>query len=183
MAQRVSLRFNMDKGARLWMIKYARQQIWRVQDGSYDLDDLIQDGIVTWYRIAEKYKNEVDAKKHLMSLFQVSFMNYINTMSKKRGRQKPLQCAYDPAMNDLLPDPEMATFYTLCQNAPDEIKKILQFMEDDGNCQQLQGLMRLYDDGTRETLGQRLRRLCGLPDDVDITAMLRAHFGDVSIPT
>src|ERR1700734_1858383 len=98
MAQRVSLRFNMDKGARLWMIKFARQQIWRVQDGSYDLDDLIQDGIVTWYRIAEKYKNEVDAKKHLMSLFQVSFMNYINTMSKKRGRQKPLQCAYDPAM-------------------------------------------------------------------------------------
>lgn len=176
MATRVSLRFPMDQGAKRWMIKYARQKLWCVQDGSYDLDDLIQDGFVTWFRIVERYKNNVDAQKHMMALFQVSFINYINNLAKWRGREKPLACAYDPIMNDLLPDPEMATFYTLCQNAPDEIKKVIRFMENADNCQKLQGLMRLYDDGTRETLGQRLRRLCNLPANVDIVAMLKSYF-------
>lgn len=183
MAARQKLRFNIDQPARLWLIKYARQHIWRVQDGSYDLDDLIQDGLVTWYRIAERYGTDVSARKHLMSLFQVSFINYINTLSTRRFREKPLRCEYNPAMNELLPDAELATFYTLCQTAPDEIKKVISFLDDDSNCRKLQGLMRIRENGTRETLGQRLRRLCDLPNGTYIADMIRQHFGDLSFPT
>ncbi len=177
MVARIKLRFDMDQGARLWLIKYARKNLWRVQDDSYDFDDLVQDGFITWYKVAEKYGNDVSARKHQMSLFQVSFINYVNTLSTKRFREKPLSCEYDPAMNELLPDAELATFYTLCQTAPSEIKKVISFLDDDSNCQKLQGLMHLRENGTRETLGQRLRRLCDLSDEVDIVGMLQRHFG------
>jgi hypothetical protein len=93
----------MDDGAKLWMMKYARRHFWRVSSWC-DLDDLIQDGYMTYYRIVAKYcyprrryitqhgqvmpprpkARPVKDRPHLMALFKLAFAQHIDELAKRR---------------------------------------------------------------------------------------------------
>lgn len=58
----------------------ARRHMWKMNH-YYDLEDLIQDGFLCWYKVCDKYADDVDRSKHLMALFKTTFLNHIHRVA------------------------------------------------------------------------------------------------------
>jgi len=74
---------DIDESARRWMIKYARKNFWRVA-AWYELDDLIQDGLMCWWHVRRRYA-DIAEMRHIMSLFQRTYINHVHQMANKRS--------------------------------------------------------------------------------------------------
>lgn len=91
----------MDRGMRGWLFRTVLKHHWRVASW-IDIDDLVQDGYYHWLRIVEKYPQATE-QAHKMRLFQITFINYLNDLSKYRTRQP------DVLFSDVaLPDADFA---------------------------------------------------------------------------
>jgi hypothetical protein len=149
---------DMDETARRWMLKTVWAQFWRVADW-YEIDDLIQDGLVCYWRVVRKYPDVKD-KPHIMRLFQVALTNRIHTLSKRRTQQP------DAPVASMLTDGQTEASF-LDQNEIGEppmviapaIRNIVSALE--AKAEQLRKPFRRYSDGTRETTNERLCRLTG----------------------
>lgn len=78
----------MDDGARQWLLRTARSNLWRVAT-FYDLGDLIQDGCLVWCKVVNRYEvqaGRVRKRKHLMALFKRSYMNHLHDLASDRSR-------------------------------------------------------------------------------------------------
>jgi hypothetical protein len=133
--------------ARRWLAKTARKNLWRVA-AFYDLDDLISEGLLCWQIIICKYP-KVDERKHLMALFQRTYINRLHQLAKKRSRQvEEVHCEPPDRSDD---DSEMVR---LVYSAPEALRKCLLVILD--NPALLQRPQRVRRNGTRETLNEYL---------------------------
>lgn len=102
----------MDAGALRWLIKTARQNLWRT---GLDFDDLLQEGAMCWQIILHKYP-KVKQRSHLMALFKTTYINRLHKLSyvkTRRGEEVPLEVGvHDPA------DPASDLFQFIMETPP-----------------------------------------------------------------
>jgi hypothetical protein len=96
----------MDQGATRWLYSYAHKNYWRVLKVApwMSPDDLINDGMMHWCRIVHRYElrpRRVRRNKHLMRLFQVTFINHVNDLSKRSRDDVSLEELSPAQMNSL----------------------------------------------------------------------------------
>lgn len=176
---------------RRWIISHSRKNFWRVA-GFYDLDDLIQDGLMIACKCRQKYGTNLDPP-HFMQLVKVSFYNHIGgVLRQKRGVYEHSKNIPDLAyanneagltdidiLDRILPGVKpIAETVVYLGEMPENIRKALSFFcSEDGIKELFRSRVRL-DDGSRsdDTFMSRLRRLAGLPENCDLEAELMAYF-------
>ena len=145
----------LDAGMKGWIVNTARKEYWRVQQLE-DLDDLIQDAYVCYYKCRNRYvgtrtkgrtylppKNPTkDHLRHFQSLVKTTFSNHISTLAAKHkgvnvlavSQVKKVETTADSAVWDkFLPQQaEQASLYSLVKNAPEEIKQLVTLLVSDG---------------------------------------------------
>ena len=173
----------MDKGARLWLLKYARKNYWRVA-AWIDLEDLIQDGFAAYYETLMRYPTAKDAA-HIMRLFQLVFRSKIEDLV--RAHKKQIDSARSdiienvdssPTLSTILPD--FSNFHALLVKAPQQIKDALNMLNSEHGRQELIKPFVRQENGRRETLNERWCSLLGYdPKQVDVVTMLRSYFSTI----
>src|ERR1700757_4971786 len=68
-----------------WIIRHSRKNLWRMASW-YEIDDLIQDGLMCGYKCLQRYGIpgiEID-HPHFMRLVQSTFRNYIGELLRSK---------------------------------------------------------------------------------------------------
>jgi len=175
MPQRERLRWPLDSATVKWIRKTAYKNLWRLETASFDIDDVIQEGFFIWHKVNTRY--ETTERRHIMSLFQTSFINHIHYLAKQRTKKEIPVVPLDDAASNYLVDHEMQTFHTLCAQAPPNIKKVLKLLDSEEGRRELRS--RNPVGSKPETLTHKLQRLCRI-DPIsasELTTAIRAHFG------
>ena len=169
-----------DQGARLWLIKFAKKNYWRVA-AWIELEDLIQDGFECYYETLYRYPTAKDAA-HIMRLFQLVFRSRIEDLV--RAHKKQIDSARSdivenidskPSLSMILPD--FSNFHALLAKAPKQIKDMLNLLNSEQGRQELIKPFTRNDDGRRETLNERWCKLLGYDaKQIDVVTMLRSYF-------
>jgi hypothetical protein len=154
----------LDSGGRNWLIKTAKQNLWRVANW-YELDDLIEDGLLCWQIVLAKYP-QVVARPHLMRLFQTTYRNHLHQLANKRTQTTETCMAILP---DLLPDPD-AELLLRVQEAPQPLRACLLALLARP---QAAGQCRRYAGGQRQTTDSWLKGLANVISDVNVAEQLR----------
>lgn len=186
-----------DTGAQRWLIKFAKQNHWRVA-AWIDLDDLIQEGFLAYYETRKRYPTAVEPS-HIQSLFYLVFRSKIENLVRAKAKQldspilgplyegpkgrnhgvTPGDVVVDLSSSKLegkavnIDSPESRMLFA---NIPSEIQKLLALFDSDKACIELQKPMERRSDGSRETLNERFCKLLGFPMDTDIVSMTKAYF-------
>lgn len=174
---------------RRWVISYAKKNYWRVV-GFYDLDDLIQDGLMVAIKCRQKYGSDLDPP-HFMSLVKTSFYNHIGALLRqKRGVYEhssnfpDLAAKSSTTETDILDrilhglEPIAETVVYLSE-LPTNIKKALSyFCSDEGVKEVFRTRIRLSDDAppSEDTFMIRLNKLAGFPAEFDLETDLLSYF-------
>ena len=172
-----------DQGARNWLYKYARKQLWRVSDWM-DYDDLVQDGYEAYFETRRRYPDAVDPP-HIMTLFQLVFRSHIENMVKRRGKQ--IDASIVDRFQDKIFDDETVSMqwepsvesefdlHALILMAPKAVREVLALFTDEKSRKELQ---KPYEG--RETKGQINKRFCELlgknPEKVNLVEKLEIYF-------
>lgn len=167
----------MDPPTRGWLVNTARKNHWRVCRW-IDLDDLIQDGAMHYYRLVERYP-DVTERRHMMALFKRTYTNYLNDLARKRTGEFLFQDVYSSLSEQQIIDnlsrpvlnegPERLRL----AEAPQLILLIIKkFMSES-----IPRSDRDYRvvDGVRETTNQWLCRIAGEVKDIAIREQLLAY--------
>lgn len=185
---------SMDKAARAWLVTVTADHFWRVASW-YEFEDLLQDGMMTWYRIVEKYETNtgrVRSRPHLMKLFKRSFLNHIHDLSRnkrvarvevKADDVKPnrvgqsLARSMDREGSEGEPlavfdvwgalgcNVDLGEYARMIVDAPVALRSLLQALIFGAGTRASQSEYRVRTDGTRETTNARLCRLVGANPD------------------
>lgn len=189
----------LDDGMRGWIVNAARKEYWRVQQVT-DLDDLIQDGYVCFYKCRNRYVGKKtnhnylppkhptkDHLRHFQSLVKTAFFNHISTLAAKHegvnvyavSQVKKEETVADAAVWDkFLHQPEQASVATLILNAPQEIKQLVTLLVSDGLDLLKFERKRKGRRALRETNNEFYCRLLGMdPAKTDMVGKLRDYFG------
>lgn len=152
-----------DEGARRWMIKYARKNLWRVNT-ICDMDDLVQDGWLCYMVCMRRYPNATNMS-HLMRLFQVTFINHIHDLSKYQSRMLSF---IDPHAEieetEKYMDPreaEQGDSYVIPNSAPWYVHAFLRLLCSPEGQRKLRRPYRIRLSGVREETHSRLCRMIG----------------------
>lgn len=175
-----------------WIRKHTAENYWRVA-GWYEFDDLLQDGYLAAHKCLLRYPDVED--KHLMALIKTSFYRVITdllrqkypdtyyqvplmSMKNKRGRGREATSETEVlewlGSNNLL-DMPVAEFNVFISQLPEWVQKTLALLSTP------EGVKKLYRyrvklDGPTETFEDRLRKLTGMPANVqDFEAELIAY--------
>lgn len=163
----------MDSGTRAWLFKHSRENYWRVA-GWMDFEDLIQDGMLCWYRVIRRYERVAKgSSKHRMSLFMRTFRNHIHDLSKQRSR------LIEVHIDDLPPHVADLAAHDMQQvygGAPPLVKLGLTVLMAPAHARSLRANYRVRNDSTRETFNERLCRLAGLDHHtIDLAGDIRTY--------
>lgn len=156
---------NLDAGARNWLVRTAKKNLWRVA-AWYDLDELISDGVLCWQIVLSKYPR-VSQRKHLMSLFQRTYINHIHQLANKRTAQVP-EASLEIECEELFcEDSELRQF--AC-SAPADVRECLLAIIDHPELLNKQRL----PDGRRMTTNEWLCSFAGIdPSAHDLRSKLK----------
>lgn len=153
----------------------ARREYWRVSRWM-DLDDLIQDGFMCWYRVIRRYARVPHgSSKHRMALFKRVFTNHIHDLSKRRSRLPEMH--FEDLPHDIA-DHLHATYASqdLYGAAPPLVKLGLTVLMAPEHARSLRSHYRVRVDMSRETFNERLCRLAGLdPRVIDLAGEIRYY--------
>jgi hypothetical protein len=174
----------MDDGAKRWLWKTARQQYWRVASW-IELDDLVSDGYLHYYRVLRKYPQVTD-RPHIMRLFQITYINHIHNLAKQRTRQVDRSMADTLVMREgdeetrladqSLSEDSLGPLWAALVAAPQLLQELLKAMGRVDSGPVMRAAYRVKKDGTRETVNERLCRMVGVrPESVDLASMLRSY--------
>lgn len=167
----------MDQGARHWLLRTAKLNLWRVAT-FYDLADLIQDGCLIWYKVVNHYEvkpNRQRLRPHLMALFKRSYMNHLHDLANERTALE------EALVSDLILRSAETSEYDIWDRyvrAPEDglshsqllaemepvAKQALIMLESDAGAEMMRRPYRRRLDGTRETTDERVSSLIGVKD-------------------
>lgn len=182
MVKRVACDPYLDRGLRGWITKTAQKNYWRVA-AWMGLDDLVQDGFLCYMICRRRYT--VANKRHMMALVKITYINHITDLANARTRLNEVAVSQIAAPGH---EPEALEHLGGCEegdaelgaalaHAPDEVRQLIALLNDPNALEKLRRPARMYADGTRETHGERLCRLLGIPKDFNLEAQLRAALG------
>lgn len=164
-----------------WIRKTARQHYWRVARW-YDLDDLIQDGVLHYYRILRRYP-DISDKRHLMGLFKRAYHNHLNDLSNDRTRQLQLEVLSADISPLEEPDfvlehyrdprPTDSEFSELFMDAPSWVREVIRMLIE--HPRELRKPLRCRNDGTRETVNERWQWLTDYEPGINLPKLIRAY--------
>ena len=190
--------FVIDKPAQRWLFKTAQKNYWRIQSW-YELDDLIQDGYMTWCMVADRYADSVRERckgqpedkrdevmgEVMMALFIRCYTNHIHDLASKRSR------ITETALSELVHDNQSHEQFLdqvfgsdastsdeaeLINLAPDGVRQVLQTYNDHPDSPKINAQFRVRRDGTRETFNERLCKLAGRdPKSVDLVKAVHSY--------
>ena len=164
-------RVRMDAGARRWLLSAAQQNLWRIASW-YDFDDLVQDGMLLYYHVCERYPEATDPR-HIMRLFQRTFLNHCHNLSRKQ-RVKMEVVDTDFVQHHCTAHDHFADLLLWLAEAPDEVRRLLQALIRDG--WKMDG--PYAPSGRRETTNERLCALVGADhNSVNLHRVLRSYLG------
>lgn len=195
----------LDPATRGWIVNMARANFWRVASW-YDLEDLVQDGYLCYYKCWNRYtfltcKNHPlpDDKKRFMALVKAAFTNHITNLANRRtaGPEIALSQVTDEEMNQdalsaMLPaEPEGQSLRCLLNNAPQELISLVELLSAEGRdtVQYLRTRLRRQAVGgaervrrgrrrLRETTNEHYCRRLGLdPQVTKLREIISAHLG------
>jgi DNA-directed RNA polymerase specialized sigma24 family protein len=171
---------DMDKSAQRWMFKYAHKNYWRVASW-YELDDLVQEGYMCWWRVIRHYPDATDVP-HVMRLFQRTFSNRIHDLSKKRTAQLDLPIADCVSSEEAEAtfiernDVSVSDLHGLAHAATTVRNAICALVEQ---ADKLRAPTRRYSDGKRQTTNEKLCSLTGCdPSMIDLVAEIKHCLGE-----
>jgi DNA-directed RNA polymerase specialized sigma24 family protein len=160
-----------DVGVYQWLYRTIKKQYWRVATFA-DFDDLVQDGLMTYVRVANRYQH-VTERKHLMRLFQISFTNHLHDLALKRTRAQQTVANLEYQMVEEQDDGDL--LWRLA-HAPEPVKSVLLLHMSEANRARLRKPYRMYSDGQRETLNERWCRILKLdPTTINLPLMVREY--------
>ena len=171
-----------------WIVKHATKNFWRVADW-YDLDDLVQDGLLCAYKCKDRYGEpgvDIDPP-HFMSLVKTTFHRHIAELLRhSRGEQEITYRIGDAAgemtETDFLdrkaePVEPMQDLVALIAGMPEALRKAVMLYINDPR--KLRRRSRL--DGDEETEAQLLKRLVGFPVRLDFETELRSYLWEAEM--
>jgi hypothetical protein len=158
-----------DIGARRWLAKTAKKNLWRVATW-YGLDDLISDGLVCWQVVLRKYP-KVRERRHLMALFQRTYINHLHALANKRSAQaEEVHCEQMPEQAYVNSDIDMLH---LVYSAPETVRKFLIAVIRQPNVLNNPRRHRLH--GRPQTLNEFLCAIAKVdPEEHNLDARLQA---------
>jgi hypothetical protein len=183
-------RMEIDEPAKIWMINYARTNYWRVAHWM-SINDLIEDGFLTWYRIVEGQQTKGPRKRGepvsvmtsyryitdrplVMFLFKRLYMNHITDLANGRTNRS----AFELPIEDYMDAPADDAEPIILDRAPIEVQAVLSLLKtEEGRARMAEPCLR-RKDGTRETTNERLSRLTGLPGN--IATAIKSYFGGLT---
>lgn len=158
-----------------WIKNHAARNHWRMA-GWYDLDDLVQDGVMVAYKCRERYGTELDPP-HFMALVKKAFFSHIGQLLRD-GR--PEHAVTDRIgdlsgerteasfLDSVASEDPMQEFRVLLAEMPKSLRNAASLI--------LQGRRpRAHLDGRDETEAEWLERLAGLPRRHDFAEELRKY--------
>lgn len=175
-----------------WIYNHSRKHYWRVA-AWYELEDLIQDGLMIAFKCREYYGRPVEPNAnrvsrvrlgevdtpHFMALVQSAFHNHIgNLIRKKRAVDDTATKLDDLSLADKVSlnkrtEEAMTEFYMLVSQMPDHLRRaVLLYFTDEGAAALRRLRVRLHH--TDDTLTDRIRALVGFPEGSDFETELRA---------
>lgn len=179
----------LDAGLRGFIVGTAKREYWRVV-GVLDLDDLVQEGYLCYYKCYRRYsdpsnrnypKDELTVS-WMQAIVRRAFMNRIYDLAAKKRHGFAVNASelvgVGEAPEDLLdrsapPIPEVSTLYALLAAAPWELRELLRLLSGDGSC--LLGFKR-NGRGIRETTNEYYCRLLGVsPTERNLVQELREY--------
>lgn len=179
----------LDQGMRGYIHSTAWREFWRVANW-YEVDDLIQDGYLCYYKCVKAYPGLMveaptqDQRRHFMALVRTTFVNHITDLANKRTRV-PEQAlsrysAEDegPAWDEVLPSQaEEGSAMALLASAPAEIKQLVKLLAGDGAALLAFKRNKKGRKAFRETTNEFYCRLLGFdPKYEDVVGRVRAYF-------
>lgn len=182
---------HIDCGAEGWLHRYAAKQQWRVSHFAYELDDLIQDGYVSWYICANRYRHVTDYG-HMNSLFKVTYMNHVHGLAAVDKNP-----SYDPMVTRIseLIQPKYrglseswildkvnshllryeGSVGRLVAESVEPVKTVLRFLLSDEGIKEMRRPFRRRLSGVRETVNSRIYRYLKLEPQGDLMTMVKTH--------
>jgi hypothetical protein len=183
----------LDEGMRGYIVRTARQEYWRVA-AWYDLEDLIQDGLLCYAKCRARYgelriKNHPSSgdRKWMMQLVKTAFYRHIMTLSSRAARA-PGEVAVSQLVQDdgpgmaevwdyiAPPHPAEAHLALTLSSLPQELVDLITILAGDGA--EALGFERRHIGRRlgRETTNEYYCRLLGLhPERWDIRSMIREY--------
>jgi len=156
-----------DHSIAFWIYRHSTNNLWRVA-GWYDLEDLVNDGMVIALKCRERLGRDVDVKLY-NSYVRRAFHNHIGELIRKK-RSLDEVCFLDLADSDQSvsgrPEPQSQEMVTLLRQMPEGLKRVLYVMLSKEGQRKLDEPMRQRVDGC-ETMADRLFRLAGWRRDLD----------------
>lgn len=142
---------------RRWITTTAKENFWRVAS-YYDLEDLVQDGYLVYFRIHKIYPQAEPAQ--LLRLFQRSYINHIHNLAK-RARRIEITVLEEQDH----PLCEFSELIRTIMEAPETIRKILTSLA----CKPYRE-HRIRADRTRQTTSELMCQLAGIPSTTNAHA-------------
>ena len=165
---------DMDNGARLWLFKHAHANLWRVPHW-YDLDSLIQDGYMTYYRVVQRYTH-VKKRSHMMALFKTCFTNHIHDLSKQKTRFNETELT-EELMTGMSED-SCEGISNLIMSAPRPVQGLIRALMTDKGQKKLRKPYRVGKRG-RETTNRRWCRIAGVSSrDIDLPVLVKTSISN-----
>lgn len=182
----------IDNGAEIWLRRYAVKNSWKVSHFAYEIDDLIQDGYLSWYICADRY-NQVTDYRHMCSLFKMTFTNRIRELSMT-DKDNKFNFMLEGGLSDLV-DPSMqglseswildkvcghymqttGSVGQIISDAVEPVKTVLRFLVSAEGIAVMRRPFRLRLDGRRETTNFRIYRALGLEPQGDLMGLTKSY--------
>ena len=158
----------LDAGGKRWLLNAARKNYWRVSH-MMDFDDLVQEGLWQWCRVATIYSH-IDHMPHLMALFKTTFTNHLNLITKRGSRVRlesfedlNLGSDAENVVGQMEPlyfsGGECPEFRERLATVPTTLGDLVSKLLTGATASPLVGPARKRSDGSRETLNERLCRV------------------------
>jgi len=147
-----------DGPIKAWSQKFINQNLWRV-DRIHDADDLIQDAYLTFVKVQEAYPRVVEPG-HFMALFKTAMTNRMHDRARYVMLKRTIHDdtpydvseMFDGRIGEVT---NQGYLNALLTEAPNELRAALALLASNP------GALR-SNEGPRENLNQKLRRLLGI---------------------
>ena len=155
-----------------WAVNFIKNNKWRC-DRLHDQDDLLQDAYLTYMKLVETYPRVIEPK-HFMALFKAAMWNAMHDRARYKRRKRLVHEDTPKDVSEFCEGRigELTNYgyiNVLLAEAPEELHMALALLE--GSPEKLRG--KVNEQGQRENLNMKLRRILGL-GDVDVIGTLRA---------
>jgi hypothetical protein len=151
-------KFEMNPFVHKWVQRRALTNMWRMPNWMSEAD-LVQDGKFCWSVVNEKYDDVVTEVAHMVALFKTTYTNHITDLAKnvRNPRGETSLDAMIEDVGDLILTVDDPDVNQLILEAPEPVQSILRLLTEDTE-RILTAPYRIYLDGRRDTLNNRLHR-------------------------